>query len=154
MRLCEIEGCSNLGRSKSPSSGGGRERFCASHRANGLQRLRDRDSKRMRNLLIIEDEKYSRGGSCEVEDCEFSAILMWHHRIPSSKLFNVTTGLTIRSIAALQCELGKCDLLCPNHHALAHLALASEPAPAYPIVGLIADCPGLLTKRPSTRSKA
>ena len=55
-----------------------------------------------------------KGGKCE--SCGYNGTaLCYHHRDPSNKNFNISTGLT-RSMKTLIIEADKCDLLCMNCH--------------------------------------
>jgi hypothetical protein len=62
------------------------------------------------------------GGKCQ--RCGYStnlAALTWHHRDPSLKSFELDLRqLSNRSMAAIEGELAKCDLLCSNCHAEVH----------------------------------
>lgn len=52
------------------------------------------------------------------EYCGSRHNLIWHHRDPEDKAFNVGTG--DRSIATIVKEMAKCDILCRFCHADAH----------------------------------
>jgi hypothetical protein len=65
-----------------------------------------------------------KGGVCEVPGCEIThpAALQFHHRDPTTKLFEISTG-TLSSPRkfpweVILREIEKCDLLCANHHAI------------------------------------
>lgn len=70
---------------------------------------------RKRAMVLAERER--RGNACQ--DCGYVDDLVWHHRDPSQKLFTIGFSI-IKSYAAVEAELAKCDLLCPNCHARRH----------------------------------
>lgn len=83
-------------------------------------------AKARRYLKLRQAELEARGAKCEIPGCDFDIVelLQWHHRKPSEKLFQISSSYrSAKSIKAYQEELKKCDLLCPNHHAIADLAL-------------------------------
>lgn len=47
-------------------------------------------------------------------------ILQFHHRDPSQKEFSVGVGVGRYGKSKLLKEMAKCDVLCPNCHALHH----------------------------------
>lgn len=53
------------------------------------------------------------------------AALHFHHRDPALKLFNITEGVYQKGypIRKILPEIGKCDLLCANCHAVEHDSL-------------------------------
>ena len=60
------------------------------------------------------------GGCCL--KCGYSkhpSILHFHHRNAATKSFNISAGICF-SYARLKKEAAKCDLLCPNCHAVHH----------------------------------
>lgn len=61
------------------------------------------------------------GGKCV--DCGESnpAVLRFHHRDPSTKLFEVAARWTT-TLEVLEAEVAKCDLLCSNCHLIRHAA--------------------------------
>lgn len=65
--------------------------------------------------------KEERGNCCQ--DCGYDVqtlILQFHHRDPSTKTRAV--GNVSNSHHIMRSEAEKCDLLCPNCHAIRHLA--------------------------------
>ena len=51
---------------------------------------------------------------------EHAAALVWHHRDPAEKSFEVGPGAAKRSWSSLLKEIAKCDVLCANCHAITH----------------------------------
>lgn len=56
------------------------------------------------------------GATCE--HCGSTRNLLWHHRDPEDKAFNI--GCCDRSIATMITEMEKCDLTCRKCHLVAH----------------------------------
>ena len=66
------------------------------------------------------------GGKCErcgYNDC--IEALCFHHVDPTTKLFEISRGLT-KSMFALQKEVDKCALLCANCHIEAHIIIDED----------------------------
>lgn len=70
------------------------------------------------------------GGQCI--DCENEEVLLlqYHHRDPLNKVFPLGDALKNkrngRSLQEIDEEIAKCDLLCPNCHALRHRTLSPK----------------------------
>ena len=67
--------------------------------------------------------KESIGGKCSVAGCDAPThILQFHHRIPKESRAHAVSVMvnTSKPQHILQAEIDKCDLYCPNHHALLH----------------------------------
>jgi hypothetical protein len=69
------------------------------------------------------------GGSCQVCGENHPAACQFHHRDPSTKLFNITTKILVLTKKypwdMIEAELDKCDLLCGNCHAKHHSVLTN-----------------------------
>jgi hypothetical protein len=68
------------------------------------------------------------GSSCPCGE-NHPAVCQFHHRDPSTKLFNLTTKILILTKKypwdMIEAELDKCDLLCGNCHAKHHSVLTN-----------------------------
>lgn len=80
--------------------------------------MKNRTMRKLRNENLIQDEIALRGSRCQWEGCHWDLDLVWHHREPDHKQFKIGASLN-KTNSQLQEELAKCDLLCPNHHAVA-----------------------------------
>lgn len=61
------------------------------------------------------------GGRCQ--RCGYDkclSALVFHHRDPSTKLFNISVDKMQKKLALVEAEADKCDLLCANCHAEVH----------------------------------
>jgi hypothetical protein len=82
------------------------------------QRRRQQKLKRSRCREWWEKTKGSLAcGSCGLDDWR---CLDFHHRDPSTKLFNVGSISTRYSKKAILDEMEKCDVLCANCHRIHH----------------------------------
>lgn len=75
---------------------------------------------RHRKSRLILIERF--GGKCV--NCGFNAeplILQFHHRDPNQKDFQISETVRFHLTSKLLEECNKCDLLCPNCHAIHHL---------------------------------
>lgn len=68
------------------------------------------------------------GGKCR--KCGSTMNLQIHHKDPAQKSFTVTT-MWSRSMDVLIPELGKCELLCLDCHAVEHMNLAHGTSTGY-----------------------
>jgi len=83
----------------------------ACHNANLVSRHRDTRKK----LIDIF------GGRCQICGfCSEPLILQFHHRDPSEKKFKISKSTRVNHETLIE-ECNKCDLLCPNCHAIHHL---------------------------------
>ena len=62
---------------------------------------------------------YKAERSCECGQSH-PAALQFHHRDPTTKLFDIASGHKAKSVIRLQEEIDKCDILCANCHAIHH----------------------------------
>ena len=60
-------------------------------------------------------------GECLICGESHISVLVFHHKVPGSKRFNIGNPGT-RSIKRIQEEIEKCDLLCANCHRKLHYA--------------------------------
>lgn len=72
-------------------------------------------SRRLNTIMAVRHYKEERGCSqCPEKDYR---CLDFHHRDPSTKSFNISTGLSNKlALPTLMKEIEKCDLLCRNCH--------------------------------------
>lgn len=105
--------------------GWARWRCPACHREDMARWRREHPGRRR---ALVAEELVRRGGACEHSGCDWEEDLEWHHRDPASKLFDITGSWGGRTNEEVLAELTKCDLLCPNHHRLAHRTLREAAA--------------------------
>ena len=77
-------------------------------------------SKERRHRIKIK-LKHMLGGKCVKCGFDDIRILHFHHKNPSEKLFTLSSSYASNNINLLTEEASKCELLCPNCHALEHL---------------------------------
>jgi hypothetical protein len=65
-------------------------------------------------------EEFKRGLSCCRCGLAHPAVLQFHHRDPSQKLFGVAQAVYNRGWETIMIEVAKCDVLCANCHAIHH----------------------------------
>ena len=99
-------------------------RDCEKAKAREYQRA-NKDRKRelalvryRRNVELVANLRSSPCQDCGLEHTP--SINHFHHRDPASKLFKLSDPST-KSEARILAEAAKCDLLCPNCHALRHV---------------------------------
>lgn len=68
---------------------------------------------------MIRDYKKSRG--CKHCGETHTFCLVFHHRDPQTKRFTIQRAIATKiSVADLEVEMGKCDVVCLNCHAKIH----------------------------------
>lgn len=75
------------------------------------------DNQKARWIRRKKEAVIYKGGKCQI--CGYNrsiAALQFHHRDPTTKLFN-WTKLRLRTREDIYTELDKCDLLCDNCHS-------------------------------------
>ncbi len=103
---------------------GRQRRFCSRRCKNADTNVRHQNygSQQARGLRRKLDLIAACGGRCI--QCGYdrnSAALVWHHRNPEEKSFELDLrALSNRSLPAIRDELVKCDLVCANCHAELH----------------------------------
>jgi hypothetical protein len=113
---------------------GRQRRFCSrecKHRDTNV-RLQNCSAQQRRGSARKRALMAGRGTQCA--RCSYgrnSAALTWHHRVPEDERFDLDLrAFSNRSMAELEAEAAKCDLLCANCHAeVHHPDSALTPAP-------------------------
>ena len=91
----------------------------AEYRAANRERLRDEKRRWMAN--------WKAGRSCEECGQAHPAALVFHHRDPASKEFDISKGVTKGySSSRIAAEIEKCQVLCRSCHAILHWNLTEE----------------------------
>ncbi len=93
---------------------------CAARIWGRANRINNRDSVRayVRSYLQVKREFINRAKSKPCLDCHIQYNpwqMQFDHRDPAKKKFGIGSG-TVNSIAALQAEIDKCDVVCANCH--------------------------------------
>lgn len=81
--------------------------------------MRNSAAMKKRNLKMVREYKAAKG----CQRCGFSdhRALECHHRDPEEKEFSLAAGVQRGlSVARLQDEMEKCEVLCANCHAIEH----------------------------------
>jgi hypothetical protein len=65
-------------------------------------------------------EEYKSLNGCNRCDENHPACLDFHHRNPEDKTFNLSEAIARASLARIQVEVAKCDILCSNCHRKLH----------------------------------
>jgi len=94
--------------SKNAASWRGQQAFCKP--CHKIQ-TRQRGDRKRAELTVIKETQ----GCMDCGYNEDGSKLHFHHRVPSTKLFEIGTGVT-RSPQRIQEEIDKCDLLCAACH--------------------------------------
>lgn len=95
----------------------------------------DKDRLAKRKYSVMSQTNHKRraldllGGCCQLCGEDHPATLQFHHRDPSTKLFNLSTKTIAQTRKfpweMIEAEVAKCDLLCGNCHAKHHSLLTS-----------------------------
>lgn len=82
--------------------------------------IRNRRIRRAKMRHLMNELKIKRGGKCKI--CGYNndlRALIWHHRDPSTKLYNMANLLSSANKFKLAIEESKkCDLICANCHTI------------------------------------
>jgi len=95
-----------------PKGGPQNQGLTSEGKLKGQRRRYVRRKQYINNILLQQ-----RCQCCGYHKC--ANALMFHHREPATKLFEIAAGL-LKKLEILMIEIGKCDILCGNCHAERH----------------------------------